>query len=598
MAQSGSHRTIEGVKTSSTYIFNSFKKKFDQLRSSYQDVNKLLRFGVDYDAAKKTAVEFFGSDSVKYIAIDGTTAYDEELDLLVFYVGAFTYKGLVRFTSDNSTADEPEPVEDTGVSAAIPLSEEDAASVFGQSTQAGIEVDVERLPSSIMHLAEYYLAYKAIESDKDVKIILLDRTLAGDMGHLVWSTKEVIDEHASILEGMDTPYGKVSNFDLQLARMLLANQSAGIPPARSQFIEYAALLKLMDESQLSIPQLLGRLRINPAYGPKLQKEFGRLENDFHIFEQVFNFKLKKEVHDYWNRVMHAAKSTAEHVFNTDKGHPLRISKEGHEEWIKADDLDFITLLLIYYLARESWNRNILPIGITKDTSAAELIKTVVPLLRSSRLLQISLPNFDSDKMLLQTNSVINSEHVPTPWHSIDIDAAFRTMAPGDDASLPKGEAKVRGAYKNIISQERTFVKCYMQLWSSSNNPSVRSHVFTFDRPVYSRYDHWNELTLHHFDNKIDNKIHPVLHLSNESRMTNLCIAILSSMAGDVIPEALGHNYPLFLADKKAKAVLEENRNAYLAALALEMRKSDLDQQVLFSTSFRDYRSKIESERRK
>lgn len=81
-------------------------------------------------------------------------------------------------------------------------------------------------------------------------------------------------------------------------------------------------------------------------------------------------------------------------------------------------------------------------------------------------------------------------------------------------------------------------------------------------------------------------------------MTNLAMAILMCMSTEVIPEALGHNYPLFLADKKAKAVLEQNREAYLGAVAVEMAKSDLDQQVLFSRKFRDYRSQVEARRRR
>jgi hypothetical protein len=52
------------------------------------------------------------------------------------------------------------------------------------------------------------------------------------------------------------------------------------------------------------------------------------------------------------------------------------------------------------------------------------------------------------------------------------------------------------------------------------------------------------------------------------------------MAQEVVPEAIGHNYPLFLADKKAKAILKQNREAYLGAVALEMSRSDLDQQVV------------------
>ena len=80
-------------------------------------------------------------------------------------------------------------------------------------------------------------------------------------------------------------------------------------------------------------------------------------------------------------------------------------------------------------------------------------------------------------------------------------------------------------------------------------------------------------------------------------MTNLVVSILVQMAGEVVPEALGHNYPLFLADKKAKSILQQNREAYVGAVAVEMAKSDLDQQVLFSQRFRDYRNKVESKRR-
>ncbi len=80
-------------------------------------------------------------------------------------------------------------------------------------------------------------------------------------------------------------------------------------------------------------------------------------------------------------------------------------------------------------------------------------------------------------------------------------------------------------------------------------------------------------------------------------MTNMVMAMLAEMGKEVIPEALGHNYPLFLADKKAKSVLDGTRQAYLGAVAIEMAKSDLDQQVLFSRRFRDYRSLIEGKRR-
>jgi hypothetical protein len=149
----------------------------------------------------------------------------------------------------------------------------------------------------------------------------------------------------------------------------------------------------------------------------------------------------------------------------------------------------------------------------------------------------------------------------------------------------------------VVYPERMFVKCYIQLWSSKNDPAVRTHVFAFDRPAYTGYDRWGELVVHNRDNEVDETIRPIIHLKEESPMTNLAMSILFEMSGEVVPEALGHNYPLFLADKKAKFVLQQSRKAYLGAVDVEMAKSDLDQQVLFSQRFRDYRSQVESQRK-
>lgn len=594
-------RTIEEVEISTRFLLNSFKEKIGELKQTGPELKRLLRFGVDTLSASVTGKKFFEREEVDFVAIDGTYSADQQLDLLVFYVGAFAYSGKITFLDREIEVSDSRPASgDLSVSAAIPLSEEDAAQVFGQKTESGVEVNPERLPSAIMHLAEYYLALKATTSENPARVVLLDRTLAGDVAHLVWSTKDLIHGHLCILEWMETPYGRVTNFDLELTRMLLPNDDLKIPTPRSQFLKYAALWHLFKGEEFNLPQLIGRTGANQNRLPRLQKDFGELESEYHTFDKVLGaFKLKEGVSSYWDRVLNAALATANHIFNPKGEHPLRIKKNGEELWITADDLDFLVLIFICALTRKAWTDGIIPIGLVKDTEAAELVKTLLPVLQASGKLKLdrSLPNFKSDKMLLQTNSVVNSIEVPTPWHTVEMDAAFRTMAPVKDPSLPKGEARVNGAYRNVIYPERTYVKTYIQLWSSENNPSVRSHVFTFDRPVYAGYDHWDEILLHNEDNKVDEKIRPVLHFDRGSEMTNLVMAILLSMSTEVVPEALGHNYPLFLADKKAKSVLKQNRRAYLGAVAIEMAKSDLDQQVLFSRKFRDYRSQVEARRR-
>ena len=240
----------------------------------------------------------------------------------------------------------------------------------------------------------------------------------------------------------------------------------------------------------------------------------------------------------------------------------------------------------------------------KDTAASELLKTIVPILRSAQKINMDsqLPKFNSDKQLLQTFSVIEGDSVKAPWRTFEFDACFRTMAPipegrGDDGHLRTNEANVAGAYKNLISGERMFVKSYVQLWQSENDKSVRSHVFSYDRPCYPQYDKPGELLLFHNDDNTTEEIEPIIHINDDNELSHMVMDILCSMANEVIPECIGHNYPLFLADKKAKYILNQMRSAYLATIAFEMANSEFDQQILYGASFRDFRSEIENSRR-
>jgi hypothetical protein len=595
-------RTISEVQASTRFLLDSFKAKMTQLKDCGPDLRNLLRFGVDLQSANTTARDFFGSDAVDYLAIDGTDSVDQQLDLIVFYVGAFAYSGSVRFTPDAVEVGEPRPESTSlSVSAAIPLSEEDAAQVFGQKRESGVEVDEERLPNALMHLAEYYLAYKAVAGDHDTRILLLDRSLAGDMAHLVWSTRDLIKGGLCVLEGIEAPEGRVTAFDLELARMLLPNPDLSLPTPRSQLLKFAAVLQLFGGDELTPRELIQKTGADPGRLSNLQDDLVELNRRFDVFERADRtYKLKPGVADFWDRVLFGTLKVCGHIFEPRSGHPLRIERSGKEIWVTADDLDFMVLVFIQAITRMAWADRILPIGFTKDTSAFELLKAALPLLQSAGITKTSrpIPNFNSDKMLLQTNSVVNGANVSTPWHTVELDAAFRTMAPVTDERLPNGEARVNGAYGNVVYPERVYIKTYIQLWSSASSPHVRSHVFTFDRPVYAGFDHWDEILLHNKDGTVDEKIRPVLHFRGGSRVTNMVMAMLTEMGKEAIPEALGHNYPLFLADKKAKAILEETREAYLGAVAIEMARSDLDQQVLFSRRFRDYRSLVEGKRKR
>jgi hypothetical protein len=508
-----------------------------------------------------------------------------------------------------------------------------------------LDQDIQKVPSALMHFAEYFMAVKSIIGPPHAKVVIVDRQLAIDIPHLISEAMTLLDETKCILEGMETENGIISKLDLDLGRMLHPNSDLKIPAARSQFIKYAVINEMISRTKNKkmhggIKELLEAVGAKKEREKKLLKDLQKYNDKYSIFENKFKvsdvegddsdliedfddtttlLKLKPGTEQYWERIFSSAMKLGEHIFNTPENeHPLLIKRNNSSEekvWITVNDIQYMTLIMIYTLVRLAWEKNILIIGLVKDIGAAELTKTIIPVLQEAKMITIKnmLPNFGSDKMLLQVNSLMDP-FVKTPWRTFEFDSCFRTMVPersddelidtkkSDGKKIKKialGYGRVKGAYKNLVSQERMFVKAYIQLWGSETDHTVKSHVFSYDRPCYPGYDIVNpELLLFHNDGNVDEEITPVIHFKNDSQISHLVMSILFTMSQEVIPEAIGHNYPLFIADKKAKKMLFDAEPAYISILSLELTKHSLEQQILFESKFRDYRSRIENKRRK
>ena len=168
--------------------------------------------------------------------------------MLIFYAGAFGYSGHLEFLDHGCDCGEVvHAQQSTDISTAIPLFESDASRTVGRITESGLEVEAEALPSVLMQFAEYYLAVKLLRDDPDFNVVILDRTLAGDVGHLIWRVNELVREGRCLVQGLKTEFGVVSAFDLELAGILHPNPKLGIPTPRSQFIKYCAIDFLLSE---------------------------------------------------------------------------------------------------------------------------------------------------------------------------------------------------------------------------------------------------------------------------------------------------------------------------------------------------------------
>ena len=239
-------KIIKLVQISTQNILNSYTNRAQLLAECSNDVKLLVREGYDPNIAENTAERLFGTkNNIQFLAIDGTKSEDEALEMIIFYAGAFGYTGKLDFTNNiGCTCNEPTALKETfSISTAIPIHEENVSMVAGQLKESGIDVDTERIPSGLMHLAEYYMAVRALQDNHEIKVLIFDRMPSIDIPHLISNVEELLDTdndftNRCILEGMETEYGVISALDLELARMLHSNDSLGIPPARSHLITW------------------------------------------------------------------------------------------------------------------------------------------------------------------------------------------------------------------------------------------------------------------------------------------------------------------------------------------------------------------------
>ncbi len=184
-----------------------------------------------------------------------------------------------------------------------------------------------------------------------------------------------------------------------------------------------------------------------------------------------------------------------------------------------------------------------------------------------------------------------------PWSLIEYDSVFRTIVP----DLKSRRGYVSGAIKNRMSLERLFLKTYVQLSQAKTDPMLRSNVLLTDRLVYSEYDYkpentvcfWNEFggaeepveVILYRDKNVPDKIH------------DMVMAILVAMAPTSIPEAFGHNKPLFIADKIAKWNYSQFKNVVDTTANWMVNNHKLRRFIFYMSTFRERRATIEAARR-
>ncbi len=623
-------RTCESLRQGATEQVTDYEQRFSVLKGAYDDLLvNLVKTGFNQKEAYQTAKEFFGKETVRFAGIDGTMYSRPLFDMVVFFGGAYAATGKVKFSenADPEVSYDAKTIQQNiGMSSVIPIYVNEILDV--DHSFSAVEQPSETSPgkaatdeeiannsliaNAVMTFAEFYLAYKlAVDPAQNFQVLLMDRSLSTERASLLYeSRKTSYWTEKSALVGCLVNEKKVDPNDLALARHHVYSKALGLPAARADFLFHAIAFLAEQHQFLTKPQICEALGIADEKRKKrLEKTLTNLSDKNILTCTDGTYALNKQYSDSWSRIKQLTIEVGDQLFSIKNPPPqkpssMKIVKDGKEHWLTTIDITFLTLFAMHMLIEECWRKRILLLGITKDTSARDFKRQLVPIMQNEGLLKTAVTNEalsalpNTDRMILQSASVFNSEQMMPPWSLIEYDSAFRTMKPDVD----RGQGYVCGVIKNKIGLEKAFLKTYVQLSQAKSDPLLRSNVLLIDRLAYAGFDHKPQCLLALLNEKSDGVKEPVEVLffkdkSVPNRMQNLVLTLLVAMAPMNIPEAFGHNKPLFAADKIAKWNYSQFRAIADSTANWISNNHKLRKFIFYMSTFRERRASIEQTRR-
>jgi hypothetical protein len=582
----------------------------------------------DFATAYETAKEFFGSNKVRFAGIDGTMYSRSLFDLMIFFGGAYAATGTVEFGRDGVPRVEYDSrflERGAGVSSVVPMyiSEvPDVDQTFFDLEEPG-ELSVSKplvdqaiisnatIANWIMSFAEYYLAYRLItDTERNIRILLMDRTLSGERASLLYDTsKRDLWEAKGSLIGFEVDGVPIDVNDLAYGRYYIRHPVLGLPPPRADYLRYSVIYLVEEKGPLSLEEICEALGMEDGKRVKRVRRYLKSAvKEEYLLKKGSRYLINPRYVDTWERLKEVVRLLGDRFFYEEgeaelSSNRMKIVKDGEEHWLTTLDIAFLTLFCLEMIIEECWKRKVLFLGLTKDTAARDFKRQLIPILQNEGLLRGSLtaeefeelPN--TDRMILQSVSLFNPEQVKVPWSLVEYDSAFKTMIP--DRKGRKGY--VLGARRNRISLEKTFLKTYVQLSQAASDPRLRSNVLLTDRLVYPEFDFSDESAIR-FWNEFGGAKEPVEAIlfrdkTVRNRLQNMIVVLLKAMTTPSIPEAFGHNKPLFVADKVAKWHYRSFKRIAESTGKWILNNHKLRKFVFYMSTFRERRARIEAARR-
>jgi hypothetical protein len=517
---------------------------------------------------KDKIIQFFGSEDVRFAAIDGTCYKNEFGDYMIFFGAAYSVRGNISFRGDPPITryERWSPEQDVSMVAYIPVPFAELGDIAEEQFVVSPDTDKVTLASihtQLMLLAEIYLAYDLISaSTLRPKLLLWDQSMSG-----VLASTDIGIENVNMV-GYEFMGRHLEYQDIIVAYSHPYNEILDIPSKKKFRFYNKIIMETFLHPTMTLTNLAKKLDLQIG-DIKKALQGGRMKDYLikspinteallDIDETTDKITINRKYRESWSYVISFFTNICTRLFKEKDQSALiyekEIDGEVRERWMSPNDLRFLIAVGLRALIEQCWKHNILFIGIAKDSASKYLSRNYLGAMRANGMYSFSdklLPW--TDRTFLELIPIID-DSINAPWSTIEFDSVFMTLAFRlSQASLPP---RIAGVHGDVVNTERLFVRSLAQFYVNRLKPTpLCGHAIFVDRLVYPSTDRtsWGNQKL---EGSEIGKIEPIIYKDKEviNVGQDLTIYFLDILTKNLYPEVIGYPDPLHKADWGAKSI--------------------------------------------
>lgn len=513
-----------------------------------------------------------GTNTLQFVAIDGTCRREVFSDLITFFGGAYGARGELvlnggahqlrykRWSLDH----------DVSMVAWVPVPFARLEEVTPGQGEQFLVTEEERVNLSAVHvqvmqLAEVFLAYNSVRSSRleAPHVLLMDLSPSSVLASVARAQDQ--------LGLVGYPYDRraLTDADVTIALAHPFSEHLGIPSA-----------KRMDLHRIAVAAL-ARRPAEPVQLEELAAQHGlevaevRNAAEYLVRRGVLHrprlgapgYGPAVRVDESWAYVRELFQNICSRLFlDKDPGALQYDAPDEHgvprRRWMAPDDLGFLIGVGMRLLIEACWERKVLFFGVVKDSSSAYLTRNFLGVALETGFqpelaeLQVGMLPW-TDRIFCETLPLID-ETLEAPWATVEFDSAFMTLH--RERVEGTEETRVAGVMGRIVNQERLFARSLGQFFLSRDKRTpLMGHVVFLERLLSPTWD-WPGREEGPAEILIDTPLlghFPVYAWRDRDHPNPGQLAmmyLLSVLTRNHYAEAIGYPDPLHKADWGAKTI--------------------------------------------